>query len=201
MKALILVDIQNDFLPGGALAVPDGDAIIPIVNAIQSKFDLVVASQDWHPKTHKSFASNHEKAQVLDVIDLNGNLQVLWPDHCVQGSEGTQFSEALHTDKVAAIFRKGMDIEVDSYSAFYDNNHSNATGLEAYLKGKEISDVYVCGLAADYCVYYTAKDAKLAGFNTYYLTDATRCIDQASYEAALTDLKAHKVHLVETSNL
>lgn len=201
MKALILVDIQNDFLPGGALAVPDGDAIIPIINPIQSKFDLVVASQDWHPQTHKSFASNHDKAQVLDVIDLNGNSQVLWPDHCVQGSEGAQFSEALHMNKVSAIFRKGMDIEVDSYSAFYDNNHSNATGLEAYLKGKGINEVYVCGLAADYCVYYTAKDAKLAGFNTYYLTDATRYIDQTSYEAALTDLKAHKVHLVETSNL
>ncbi|WMI68973.1 bifunctional nicotinamidase/pyrazinamidase [Mangrovimonas sp. YM274] len=201
MKALILVDIQNDFLPGGALAVPDGDAIIPIINPIQSKFDLVVASQDWHPQTHKSFASNHDKAQVLDVIDLNGNSQVLWPDHCVQGSEGAQFSEALHMNKVSAIFRKGMDIEVDSYSAFYDNNHSNATGLEPYLKGKGINEVYVCGLAADYCVYYTAKDAKLAGFNTYYLTDAMRYIDQTSYEAALTDLKAHKVHLVETSNL
>ncbi|WP_053990672.1 bifunctional nicotinamidase/pyrazinamidase [Mangrovimonas sp. TPBH4] len=201
MKALILVDIQNDFLPGGALAVPKGDAIIPKINKIQSKFDLIVATQDWHPKAHKSFASNHEKAQVFDVVDLNGNPQVLWPDHCVQGSDGAQFSEALRTDKVAAIFRKGMDIEVDSYSAFYDNNHSNATGLEGYLKGKGISDVYVGGLAADYCVYYTAKDAKLAGFNTYYLTDATSYIDQASYEAALTDLKAHKVHLVETSNL
>lgn len=196
MKALILVDIQNDFLPGGALAVPFGNEILPVVNNIQTKFDLVVASQDWHPKDHTSFASNHKNKALFDVISLGETQQVLWPDHCIQGMEGAAFSKDLKTESISAIFRKGMNKHIDSYSAFFDNNYSQHTGLEAYLKNMNITDVYVCGLAADYCVYFTAKDAKQTGFNTYYITDATRYIDEDSFKNALKDLKENGVHLV-----
>lgn len=201
MNALIIVDIQNDFLPDGALEVPFGNEIIPIVNDLQSKFDLVVASQDWHPKNHSSFASNHENASIFDMILWQGQDQVLWPDHCVQGTTGASFSSALNTDGISAIFRKGMNKQIDSYSAFFDNNKTQHTGLEAYLKGMRVTDVYVCGLAADYCVYFTAKDAKNAGFNTFYITDATRFIDETAYETAIKDLKKRGVHLLTSADI
>ena len=188
MKALLLIDIQNDFIPGGALAVQGGDEIIPIVNALQPKFDLVVATQDWHPKDHKSFASQHEGKKVFEVIDLNGLEQMLWPNHCVQGTKGAEFSDKLEMNKVEAIFRKGMDPHIDSYSGFYDNGHRKTTGLSHYLKGKNISEVYVAGLAADYCVYYTAKDALLEGFKTFLIEDATRAISAEGFENAKKDI-------------
>ncbi|MFB9052034.1 bifunctional nicotinamidase/pyrazinamidase [Formosa undariae] len=201
MKALILVDIQNDFLPGGALAVPKGDEIIPLINTLQSKFDLVVASQDWHPENHASFASNHHNKNVFDMIQLEGQNQVLWPNHCVQGTSGAAFSLELNTDAVAAIFRKGMTVTVDSYSAFFDNNKTQHTGLEAYLKSMNVTEVYVCGLAADYCVYFTAKDAQSLGFKTYYITDATRYISETVYQAAILDLKQHGVTILNSSDI
>lgn len=181
MKALIIVDIQNDFLEGGSLAVKDGDSIIPIVNEIQNDYDLVVATQDWHPENHKSFAAQHPDKNVFDVIDLNGLPQVLWPIHCVQGSFGAEFHKDLTTNKIEAIFRKGMDPEIDSYSGFYDNGKRKNTGLLGYLKDRKVDEVFVCGLAADYCVYFTAKDALEAGFNTTIIEFATRAIDAQNW--------------------
>jgi nicotinamidase/pyrazinamidase len=188
MKALLLIDIQNDFLPGGALAVPDGDQIIPIVNHIQPQFDLIIATQDWHPPDHKSFASNHADKKVFDKIELDGLEQVLWPDHCVQGTDGADFSKELDMKKVEAIFRKGTNKDIDSYSGFYDNGHRKSTGLADYLKGKHITQVYIAGLAGDYCVYYSAKDALKEGFATYIIEDATKPIDTKNFEKVKEDI-------------
>lgn len=181
MKALLLIDIQNDFLPGGALAVPRGDKIIPIVNKIQDHFDLIVATQDWHPQDHKSFASNHEGKNTFDTILLQGLEQVLWPDHCVQSTVGADFSKDLEMNKVEAIFRKGMDPAIDSYSGFYDNGKLKSTGLADYLKGKSITKVYLTGLAGDYCVYFSGMDALGEQFSTYLIEDATYPIDQENF--------------------
>ena len=188
MKALLLIDIQNDFLPGGSLAVPEGDVIIPVVNELQPKFDLVIATQDWHPQHHKSFASNHMGQSVFEKIDLDGLEQVLWPDHCVQGSYGAEFSQALDMKRTEAIFRKGTDPHIDSYSGFYDNGHRKTTGLAVYLRGKGIDQVYVAGLAGDYCVYYSAKDALHEGFDTYIIENATRPISKEGFEEAKKDI-------------
>ena len=146
MHALILVDIQNDFMPGGPLAVPGGDEIIPLVNELQNSFSLVVATQDWHPQSHKSFASNHPGKKAFESITLHGLEQVLWPDHCIQGSIGAQIHPAILINKVEGIFRKGMDPEIDSYSGFYDNGYKKSTGLAGYLRERKIKKVYVCGL-------------------------------------------------------
>jgi len=188
MKALLLIDLQNDFLPGGSLAVPGGDQILPVVNQLQEQFDLVVATQDWHPPTHKSFASNHPGKAVFDTIDLNGLPQVLWPDHCVQGTTGAAFSTAVDWRKTEAIFRKGTDPAIDSYSGFYDNGHRKATGLEAYLKGRGVTAVYLAGLAADYCVYFTGNDALDSGFSVYLVENATRAISADGFEKAKAGL-------------
>ncbi len=184
MKALIVVDLQNDFVPGGSLAVPRGDEIIPLVNKIQEKFDLVVATQDWHPKSHLSFASNHPGKNVFDVVMLNGLEQVLWPDHCVQGEKGALFSRNFDDRRVEAIFRKGTDPSIDSYSGFFDNGRKKSTGLGDYLRGRGVRQVYVCGLAAEFCVLYTALDAIELGFETYYLEDVTRSLSQEGFKQA-----------------
>ncbi len=188
MKALLLIDIQNDFLPNGALAVTDGNEIIPIINGIQQYFDLVVATQDWHPGMHKSFASNHPGKIAFDLIDLNGLEQKLWPDHCVQGTEGAQFSGELSMNKVEAIFRKGTDIEIDSYSGFFDNGHRKSTGLADYLRGRQITQVYLAGLAGDYCVYFSALDAIAEGFETFVMEDAVQSINPDDYKKAKQDI-------------
>jgi nicotinamidase/pyrazinamidase len=201
MKALIIVDVQLDFLPGGALAVPDGDAVIPVINNIQNKFDLVVATQDWHPAGHKSFASVHRGRQVFDKIDLNGLEQVLWPDHCVQGTPGAEYHSSLNMNRVEAIFRKGMDTEIDSYSGFFDNGHLKATGMGDYLKGRGIKEIFVCGLAADFCVYFTALDGLVLEFKSTILEDATRSIDQDGFEAAKENLLANGGVILHTSSL
>ncbi|UYW01083.1 bifunctional nicotinamidase/pyrazinamidase [Flavobacterium agricola] len=182
MKALILVDIQNDFLANGALAVPNGNEIIPVVNQLLPQYDLIVATQDWHPANHKSFASQHPGHKVYDQIQLNGLPQTLWPDHCIQGSFGSQFSGYLHTNPIAAIFRKGMNPDVDSYSGFYDNGHLHNTGLKGFLQDKRVTEVYVCGLAGDFCVQYTANDALQAGFKTFIIDAATRPINPENFE-------------------
>lgn len=187
MKALIIVDLQNDFLPGGALAVNDGDKIIQRINQLQEKYDIIVATQDWHPSQHKSFASMHIGKEPLDIIDLNGTRQVLWPDHCVQGSKGAELHKDLNQNKIGAIFRKGMNTEVDSYSAFFDVNKKNPTGLNGYLKDHNVTSVYICGLAADYCVYYTAKDALELGYTTYILEGSTKAINQEYFEELKKD--------------
>lgn len=181
MKALILVDVQNDFLPGGALAVAHGDQIIPIIEAIQSQYDLVVATQDWHPITHKSFASQHEGHTVFDQIELNGLAQTLWPDHCVQGSAGAELSNSFDQRLIEAVFRKGMDPEIDSYSGFFDNGRRKNTGLHGYLQDRNIEEIHIAGLAADFCVYFTAMDALELGYRTAIVTKATKPIDKSAY--------------------
>src|SRR5688500_5437345 len=164
MKALILVDLQNDFLSGGAPAVPDGDVVIPIANELQQKFPLVVATQDWHPANHGSFAANHPGKKPGDIIELNGLPQILWPVHCVQGTRGAEFVAGLDGSRVARVFHKGTDAGIDSYSGFFDNGHRKATGLGDYLKERGVTDVYVMGLATDYCVKFTALDARQLEF-------------------------------------
>jgi nicotinamidase/pyrazinamidase len=188
MEVLILVDIQNDFVAGGRLEVPNGEQIIPLVNELSRSFPLIVATQDWHPQSHKSFASNHPGKEAFEKIVLNGLDQVLWPDHCVQGSRGARFHSKLKMHKVEAIFRKGMDPEIDSYSGFYDNGHKKTTGLAGYLRERDVDSVYVCGLAGDYCVYYTAKDSLGSGFKTYLIEDATRPINPQDFEKAKKDI-------------
>ncbi|WP_303311925.1 bifunctional nicotinamidase/pyrazinamidase [Hymenobacter sp. BT730] len=188
MKALLLIDIQNDFVPGGALAVPDGDAIIPLVNALQTQFELVIATQDWHPAGHKSFASAHAGQAVFSTIELHGQSQVLWPDHCAQSTAGADLHPALETHRIETIFRKGMHPEIDSYSGFYDNGHLKSTGLADYLRGRGVTQVYLAGLAADYCVYFTAKDALAEGFETIVLADATRAISEEGFAQARADI-------------
>lgn len=188
MKALLLIDIQNDFLPGGALAVPQGDHIIPVVNKLQHRFDLVVATQDWHPGQHKSFASSHHDKTPFDQIELNGLTQVLWPDHCVQGTTGAQLSTAVNWNLTETIFRKGTDPEIDSYSGFYDNGRKKSTGLADYLKGRNIKELYIAGLAGDYCVAFSAKDALLEGFSTYIIEDATKPISETGYHEKKIEL-------------
>lgn len=201
MKALLLIDVQNDFVPGGALAVPEGDQIIPLLNQLQPHFDLVVATQDWHPATHKSFATNHTGRQPFEETTLHGLPQVLWPAHCVQGTPGAALHPALATTQVEAIFRKGTDPEIDSYSGLYDNGHRKATGLADYLRGRGVAAVYVAGLAADYCVYYTAKDALAEGFDTFLIEDATRPINPEGFARAKADLTSLGGKIVQSAHL
>ncbi|HLS94548.1 nicotinamidase/pyrazinamidase [Sphingobacterium allocomposti] len=183
MNALIIVDVQKDFLPGGRLAVADGDTIIPYINELQSRYDIVVATQDWHPGDHGSFASQHPGHSPFETIVLNGLPQVLWPDHCVQETDGASFADKLRTDKIGAIFRKGMDKRIDSYSGFYDNGRLKKTGLSGFLKDMGVDEVHVCGLAADYCVFFTAMDSLSEGFQTGILLDATKAIDPRQFES------------------
>ncbi|WBL22488.1 bifunctional nicotinamidase/pyrazinamidase [Zunongwangia sp. HRR-M8] len=190
MKALVLIDVQNDFMPGGALAVPGGDEIVPIINKLQEKFDLVIATQDWHPAGHASFASAHSK-KTFEVIDLNGIDQVMWPDHCIQGSEGVAFHKDLKLDKIEAIFRKGTNPEIDSYSGFYDNAHLKSTGLSGYLKEKEVTELYFAGLAGDFCVAFSVKDALAEGFKSFLIEDATRAIDAEGFKKAKAEIEAN----------
>ncbi|MGK0187869.1 MAG: nicotinamidase/pyrazinamidase [Verrucomicrobiales bacterium] len=177
MNALIIVDIQNDFLPGGALAVPDGDTIIPVVNGLMERHDLVVATQDWHPAEHGSFAENHEGAEPGMVIDLNGLDQILWPVHCVQASAGAEFADGLETAKFDAIFQKGTDPGIDSYSGFFDNGKRKSTGLADWLRQRNVDEVTVVGLATDYCVRFTAEDAAAEGFRTVVVKAATKGVE------------------------
>jgi nicotinamidase/pyrazinamidase len=189
MKALLIVDVQNDFLPGGALEVPEGDKIIPILNSLQAQFDLVVATQDWHPEGHSSFASQHKGKKPFEEIEWRGNSQILWPDHCVQGSSGAEINANLNTKRVEAIFRKGTDKELDSYSGFYDNNHEKSTALADYLRGKGVDHVFIGGLAADVCVYFTVLDSLKEGFKTTLLENATKGLDHEAIAKALQHIK------------
>lgn len=201
MRALLLIDIQNDFLPGGSLAVPDGDKIIPIVNKLQNYFELVVATQDWHPKDHKSFASNHKNKKPFDVIELNGLEQTLWPDHCVQGTTGADFSSQLSVNKVETIFRKGTDPDIDSYGGFYDNYHLKSTGLADYLRGKKVDEIYVTGLAGDICVYWTALDGLSEGFKTYIIEDATEPLDKEEFKKTNENFRSKGGKLIQSSDI
>ena len=203
MKALILVDIQNDFLPGGALAVPDGDAVIPIVNQLQSLFPLVVATQDWHPDNHGSFAANHPDKNLFDQIELYGLPQTLWPVHCVQGTHGAGFAPDLNQERITTIFQKGTDPGIDSYSGFFDNGHRRGTGLGEWLKHKDVTEVYVCGLATDYCVKFTALDAVGLGFKTYFIEDASRGVNLQpdDIKHAIDAMKTAGIQVIQSSEL
>ncbi len=189
MKALLLIDIQNDFLPNGALAVTDGNLIVPVANKIQDLFYLVVATQDWHPMNHGSFASNHPGRNPFEKTTLAGLDQILWPNHCVQGHEGSEFAIELQMNRVEAIFRKGTNPEIDSYSGFFDNGKKKATGMGDYLKGRGVQQVYLAGLAADFCVGFTALDALELGFETYLIEDATRPIDPKGWDKMKKDIQ------------
>ena len=189
MTALLLIDIQNDFLPGGSLAVAGGHEILPLVNQLQARYELVVATQDWHPARHQSFASQHPGQAVFSQIDLHGLPQTLWPDHCVQGTAGAEFSAQLDQNRFEAIFRKGMNPDIDSYSGFFDNGHRNSTGLADYLRGRGVQEVHVCGLAADYCVFFSALDALQEGFRVVFLEAATRAISAEGYQQARQQLE------------
>ena len=177
MECLLLIDLQNDFMPGGALAVPEGDEVVEVANRLSRRFEYVVASQDWHPAGHLSFASQHPGCRPGDVIDLHGLEQVLWPDHCIQGSEGAAFHRLLDQGAVDGVIQKGTDIELDSYSAFFDNARRRATGLERRLRDLGVTAVCLMGLATDYCLKYSATDAASLGFRTSVIREGCRGID------------------------
>jgi nicotinamidase/pyrazinamidase len=177
MNALILVDIQNDFCPGGALPVTDGDRVVPVANGAMGRFDLIIATQDWHPANHGSFAANHPGNKVGEVIDLNGLPQILWPVHCVQNTRGAEFHPELEVSRITKIFPKGTDPAIDSYSGFFDNGHRKSTGLGEWLKQQRVAEVSILGLATDYCVKFTALDAAQMGFKTTLIREGCRGVN------------------------
>lgn len=201
MNTLIITDVQNDFLPGGALEVPNSGDIIAVVNEIQSLFDLVVATQDWHPLNHKSFACNNPGKKINDIILLNDLEQRLWPPHCVQDTYGAELSDKLLTLKIEAIIRKGTNPEIDSYSTFYDNGHKKSTGLTGYLRDRGAKNLFFCGLAADFCVYYSIIDALGDGFNCTLITDATYPIDIDNYPNVLQKMIKQNVSIITSNDL
>ncbi|SFE18993.1 bifunctional nicotinamidase/pyrazinamidase [Thermophagus xiamenensis] len=203
MDALLIVDVQNDFLPGGSLPVPEGDKIIPVINALQPRFKHNIATKDWHPANHGSFASNHPGHQVGEVITLNGLEQILWPDHCVKGSPGAEFSPLLNQGLIQKVIFKGSDPAVDSYSAFFDNGRRIQTELHNYLRIKGIKRLYVTGLAADVCVYFTVKDALELGYETFLITDATKGVNLQpdDTEKAFEDMKNRGAKLIRSEEI
>ncbi len=206
-SALILVDIQNDFLPGGALPVPRGDEILEGVSKLLERrhFKTVVATQDWHPPGHVSFASSHEGGKVFEKIILHGKEQVLWPDHCVQGSGGADIHDSLPREPIKLILRKGYDKDVDSYSAFRSafgpEGKRRPTGLEGYLSSLGTEKIFVCGLARDYCVKWTAEDASEIGFETYFIWDLTMPVDGNSDDIVRSDLRSRGIRIINAGDI
>jgi len=203
MKALLLVDIQRDFLPGGALAVNEGDKIIPIVNRLTKQdFDLIIASKDWHPPNHGSFADTHGR-EIGDYIQLDEIDQILWPVHCVEDTEGSMFAEELDTSAVDKIFYKGIQVNIDSYSTFFDNEHKRSTGLDHYLKEKGIRKIYIAGLATDYCVKYSVLDAVKLGYDVYVIRDACRAVNlnRNDEEKAIKEMRERGAKIIESKEL
>jgi nicotinamidase/pyrazinamidase len=176
-RALLIVDVQNDFCPGGSLAVEHGDEVVELINRISPAFTRVVATQDWHPRGHLSFASNHTGRRPLETVDVNGIAQVLWPDHCVQGTPGAELHPLLDTRGIGLVLRKGTTVGLDSYSAFFENDRTTPTGLAGYLRGLGVEELFVCGLATDYCVLASAMDALALGFRVTLVRDACRGVD------------------------
>ena len=185
-RALLVIDVQNDFCPGGALAVPEGDAIVPGINALMDEFAAVILTQDWHPAGHSSFASSHG-AEPMTMTEMPYGPQVLWPDHCIQGAPGSKFHADLNTTRADLIIRKGMNPAIDSYSAFFENDHETPTGLEGYLRTRGLTDLTLVGLATDFCVAYSALDAAKLGFNVTVREDLCRAIDLDGSLAAARD--------------
>jgi nicotinamidase/pyrazinamidase len=203
MKALILVDLQNDFLPGGALAVPAGDQVIPLANRLQACFDHVVATRDWHPPQHLSFAANHAGRQPGEVVELDEQPQILWPVHCVQHTHGAELAAALDTSRIDHVCFKGTDPAIDSYSGFFDNGHRRSTGLDAYLAERGVDEVYILGLATDYCVKYTALDARRLGLKTWLVVDACRGVDlkPGDVQSAIAEMRDAGVEITDSIEL
>ncbi|MFT3685712.1 MAG: bifunctional nicotinamidase/pyrazinamidase [Phycisphaerales bacterium] len=203
MDALILVDIQNDFLPGGALAVPKGDEVIPVANKLSAKAPLVVATQDWHPRSHGSFASNNHGRRVGELAELGGLPQVMWPDHCVQGTRGAELASGLDRSRIAKVFPKGEDPSIDSYSGFFDNGRRRSTGLSDWLRSRGVERVVIVGLATDYCVAATAIDAAGEGFKTVVAIDGCRGVELKSgdCDAAVERMRAAGVSVIQSGEI
>jgi len=189
-KALIVIDVQNDFCPGGALAVSGGDEIVPLVNRLIAEFEHVVLTQDWHPARHSSFASSHHGKGPFDTVEMPYGPQTLWPDHCVQGTPGADFHPGLEWTRAELVIRKGFRPAIDSYSAFFENDHATPTGLAGYLKERGISELTLVGIATDFCVAYSALDAVRSGFTVTVLLDACRAIDLGGSLAAMKEKMA-----------
>lgn len=201
--ALLLIDIQNDFLPGGALAVAKGDQIIPLVNNLQNKFDKIFVTQDFHPENHKSFAANHSGEEIGNVIEWKGLTQILWPVHCVQGSKGTEFHSDLNQNRWDEVIQKGTNPDVDSYSGFFDNAYKVDTGLNDKLKASQVKRVFISGLALDYCVKFTALDAINLGYETFLFVDCTKAVNLNSGDdvKVIKELEAAGVILINSKEL
>lgn len=202
-NALIIVDVQNDFCEGGGLAVEDANSIIPVINKISNKFDRVVATQDWHPAEHMSFASNHDDKEPFDTKEIKGREQTIWPDHCVQDTAGAQFHPRLDIKPVDLIIRKGTKVDVDSYSGFRDNDKETITGLDGYLKRLNTQNLFLVGLATDVCVFYTAMDSVELGFHTFLIEDATRGVDQpaGSVKKAKKEMQEAGVNFLQSDDI
>ena len=202
MKALLLIDIQNGFCPGGNLPVPEGDQVVSVANQLidSGKYDLIVASQDWHPAGHGSFASSHAGKKPFEMGTLSGKPQMMWPDHCVQNSKDAEFHPGLHVDAIDFIQQKGQNPAVDSYSAFRDNDQAALTGLAAYLRNRDVTESDLCGLATDYCVKFSALDAveMLPDVTVRFIEDASRGIDPVGVLAAIDDMRTHGVAIIDS---
>ncbi len=201
-SALLVIDVQNDFCPGGALAVEGGDKVVPIINRLMPAFPLVVATKDWHPEGHVSFASQHHK-EPGTTIEVHGDRTVLWPDHCVQGTDGADFRTSLDVTGINLVLHKGTKRDLDSYSAFFENDHETPTGLEHYLKGLGFSKIFVVGLAEDVCVYFTATDGRKVGFEVSVVSDATRGVDmpEGNLEKARRDMEQKGVRYLTSKEI
>ncbi|NBC28094.1 MAG: bifunctional nicotinamidase/pyrazinamidase [Bacteroidetes bacterium] len=202
MNALLIVDLQNDFCTNGALEVPRGSSIVPVVNKLIPSFDAVVQTQDWHPAGHHSFASSHENKEPYDTVEMDYGTQVLWPDHCVQGSDGAEFHPELNTTKTQVVIRKGFRKQIDSYSTFYENDHETTTGLTGYLNSRGITDLYTVGLATDFCVKWSILDGIREGFTMHIVVDAVKGIDlDGSLAAAWDEMKKAGVTITSSGAL
>ena len=199
---LIVIDVQNDFCPGGALEVPHGDEVVPVINSLQGKFTHQVMTQDWHPADHLSFASNHPGKSPFETTELSYGEQILWPDHCVQGSYGAEFHAEFETTAAEMSIRKGFRKDIDSYSAFYENDRKTSTGLTGYLNSRGFQRVFLTGLATDFCVGYSAIDAAREGFEVYVIEDACRAIDlDGSLDRSKQEMRDAGVHLIDSTAL
>jgi nicotinamidase/pyrazinamidase len=203
MRALVLVDLQYDFLPGGALQVAHGDDTLAVARRMIRRFDIVVATQDWHPRDHGSFAANHPGSEPYQVIDLNGLPQTLWPVHCVQGSRGAELHDSLDRGRITNVFRKGTDPSVDSYSGFHDNGRRKSTGMAEWLHERGVTELYVLGLATDYCVKFTAMDGRTDGFDVWLIEDGCRGVELAPGDGdkAIAAMRAAGVTIVQSGDI
>ncbi|MGA2380245.1 MAG: bifunctional nicotinamidase/pyrazinamidase [Spirochaetia bacterium] len=202
-SVLLLIDVQNDFCPGGNLAVESGDEVVPVINRIMPSFSRVIATQDWHPPDHVSFASSHPGRRPLDVVEADGIEQVLWPDHCVQGTRGAELHPRLNPGRIGLLLRKGMRRGLDSYSAFFENDHRTDTSLRHFLKGMKLRELFICGLATDYCVLASALDARRLGFRVTLVRDACRGVDfpKGGIEKAIAAMQKAGVRMTESATL